>query len=295
MLSDDVHVDDETLALLSLGESAATPQELAHVAGCARCGAEVAALRDVVDLAREVGPAPQLVAPPPAVWDRIAAELDLGERAHAAARAEAAHAPGTLPDAEGTTRPLAAAPVGSDPSPGVDDHASVTRSAEPAGPGSADDAPLATVTPLASRRRVRRAWLAVAAAAGLVVGGAGTSLWWQSRPDASTLLASATLEPLPGWSETGTAQVRTAGDGSRTLVVDLDSAPGNDGFLEVWLLKPDVSGLVSLGTLDGTTGEFTLPPGLDLAEFPVVDVSDEPLDGEPAHSGVSVVRGALDA
>ena len=63
----------------------------------------------------------------------------------------------------------------------------------------------------------------------------------------------------------------------------------------MWLLKPDVSGLVSLGMLDGTTGEFAVPAGLDLAEFPVVDVSDEPLDGEPAHSGVSVVRGALDA
>ena len=108
------------------------------------------------------------------------------------------------------------------------------------------------------------------------------------------MLASATLEPLPGWSETGSAQVRTAPDGTRSLVVDLDDAPGVEGYLEVWLLKPDVSGLVSLGTLDGTSGTFALPADLDLAQFPVVDVSDEPLDGDPAHSGVSVVRGALD-
>lgn len=272
MLSDDLHVDDETLALLALGEQqVATPDDLDHVAGCARCAQELRSMQGVADLARESGPEPQLVAPAPAVWDRVAAELGLGERAHAAVRGELTAVPATT--------------------------SGVTPRVGPETPDAAasDDAPVASVTPLASRRRVRRAWLAVAAAAGLVVGGAGASAWWQTRTDRSTLLASAVLEPLPGWSESGTAQVRTAADGSRTLVVDLDDAPGADGFLEVWLLKPDVSGLVSLGTLDGTTGEFALPAGLDLAEFPVVDVSDEPLDGEPAHSGVSVVRGALEA
>ncbi|MBD7917495.1 anti-sigma factor [Cellulomonas sp. Sa3CUA2] len=271
MLSDDLHVDDETLALLALGEPVGTPGEQDHVAACPRCTAEVASLRGVADLARESGPEPQLVAPAPEVWDRVAAELGLGERAHAAARGELTV--GAAQDAPTQDEPAQAEPTG----------------------GAGADPSLATVTPLAPRRRMRRAWLAVAAAAGLVVGGAGASAWWQLRSDPSTLVASAVLEPLPGWSETGTAQVRTAADGSRSLVVDLDEAPAGEGFLEVWLLKPDVSGLVSLGTLDGTSGEFALPPGLDLAEFPVVDVSDEPLDGEPAHSGVSVVRGALDA
>lgn len=266
MPSDDLHVDDETLALLALGEPVGTPDDLDHLAACRRCADEVASLRGVADLARESGPEAPLVAPAPQVWDRVAAELGLGERAHAAARGDLGTPPAGPADAEGD--PAAA---------------------------SAVDAPPATVTPLASRRRVRRAWLAVAAAAGLVVGGAGATAWWQARADRSTLVASAVLEPLPGWSQTGTAQVRTAADGSRSLVVDLDSPPARDGFLEVWLLRPDVSGLVSLGTLDSTSGTFTLPAGLDLAEFPVVDVSDEPLDGEPAHSGVSVVRGVLDA
>ncbi|GIG41666.1 anti-sigma factor [Cellulomonas phragmiteti] len=266
VLSDDLHVDDETLALLALGEQVGTPGDLDHVTACPRCTGEVQALRGVADLARESGPEPQLVAPAPEVWQRVAADLGLGERAHAAVRGEV------------TT---------------VADRSAGTPSDAPA--GSSGGAPLATITPLASRRRVRRAWLAVAAAGGLIVGGAGATAVLQTGSDRTTLVASAVLEPLPGWSETGTAQVRTAGDGSRTLVVDLDAAPEGEGFLEVWLLKPDVSGLVSLGTLDGTSGEFVLPPGLDLAEFPVVDVSDEPLDGEPAHSGVSVVRGALDA
>jgi hypothetical protein len=46
--------------------------------------------------------------------------------------------------------------------------------------------------------------------------------------------------------------------------------------------------------LDGAEGRFDLPDGLDLTQFPVVDVSEEHFDGDPAHSGDSVVRGPLD-
>jgi hypothetical protein len=269
--SDDLHVDDETLALLALGEQAGTPADAAHLTACERCAHELADLRDVADLVREAGPAAELVAPAPAVWDRVAAELGLGARAHAAAHAgatDAADEGATAAVRSGATAPADAAPAAA------------------GGP--------AVVVPLRARSRgVRGRWLAVAAAAGLVLGGAGATMWWRTSA-LGTVLASATLEPLPGWSETGSAQVRTAPDGTRSLVVDLDDAPGVEGYLEVWLLKPDVSGLVSLGTLDGTSGTFALPPGLDLAQFPVVDVSDEPMDGDPAHSGVSVVRGALD-
>lgn len=63
------------------------------------------------------------------------------------------------------------------------------------------------------------------------------------------------------------------------------------GYQEVWLIAPDLSRLVSLGILTADSGTFPLPAGLDLAEFPIVDVSDEPLDGNPAHSSVSIVRG----
>ena len=72
-------------------------------------------------------------------------------------------------------------------------------------------------------------------------------------------------------------------------------APTGEGFREVWLLKPDVSGLVSLGTLDGTSGRFDLPDGLDLSQYSVVDVSEEQFDGNPSHSGDSIVRGPLQA
>jgi hypothetical protein len=37
-----------------------------------------------------------------------------------------------------------------------------------------------------------------------------------------------------------------------------------------------------------------VPAALDLAKFPTVEISVEPLDGQPGHSGVSLVRGELD-
>ena len=47
------------------------------------------------------------------------------------------------------------------------------------------------------------------------------------------------------------------------------------------------------GLLEGSEGTFPLPAGVDLSEYSVVDVSREPSDGDPAHSGDSIVRGAL--
>ena len=44
----------------------------------------------------------------------------------------------------------------------------------------------------------------------------------------------------------------------------------------------------------GTT-VLDLPEGIDLAEHPIVDVSVEPLDGDPTNSGVSVARGVLES
>jgi anti-sigma-K factor RskA len=61
----------------------------------------------------------------------------------------------------------------------------------------------------------------------------------------------------------------------------------------VWLLDAAGKRLVSLGLLDGSTATFAVPPQVDLADYPVVDVSLEPADGDPAHSGDSVVRGTL--
>ena len=57
-------------------------------------------------------------------------------------------------------------------------------------------------------------------------------------------------------------------------------------------VHPEVQRLVSLGPVraDGT---YDLPAGLDPAAFPIVDVSGERIDGDPTHSGDSVLRGQL--
>ena len=38
-----------------------------------------------------------------------------------------------------------------------------------------------------------------------------------------------------------------------------------------------------------------MPPGVSMTDFPVVDVSLEPSDGDPGHSHNSLVRGTLQA
>ncbi|WP_255595821.1 anti-sigma factor [Cellulomonas sp. C5510] len=154
--------------------------------------------------------------------------------------------------------------------------------------------PGAAVVPL-PRRRARRALLAVAAA-GLVVGGTagGLVVAGLQRGDQEQVVARTVLDALPGWAASGDAVVEEDLEGRRTLVVRLEGGEA-DGFREVWLLDRDVTGLVSLGLLDGDEGRFAIPAGLDLGRYPVVDVSAEPDDGDPAHSGDSILRGELTA
>jgi hypothetical protein len=151
--------------------------------------------------------------------------------------------------------------------------------------------PSPPVTAVAASRRT--GWLVAAGIGGILAGAAGV-LGWQSVGGGtdSTTVATATLEPLPEYDGTGEARVVDTGT-LRELVIDLDVDADPDGFYEVWLLRPDVSGMVSLGVLSGGSGSFALPDDLDLGDFAVVDVSAEPYDGQPTHSGDSIVRGEL--
>ena len=56
----------------------------------------------------------------------------------------------------------------------------------------------------------------------------------------------------------------------------------------------DGQALISLGVLDDSSGTFRVPDSVDLDEYRLVDISFEPVDGDPAHSGDSIVRGELD-
>jgi anti-sigma-K factor RskA len=95
-----------------------------------------------------------------------------------------------------------------------------------------------------------------------------------------------------------------AGAGARALVSDraghrvvrlaVHGLPANDhgSFYEVWMIR-DATHMVSLGTFrvgpDGRS-RVTLPVSVDPTEYPIMDVSLEPDDGDPAHSHNSLLR-----
>jgi hypothetical protein len=52
--------------------------------------------------------------------------------------------------------------------------------------------------------------------------------------------------------------------------------------------------MVALGSLlDRQDVVLPVPPGTDLNRYRLVDVSDEPHDGDATHSGRSLLRGTL--
>ncbi len=159
--------------------------------------------------------------------------------------------------------------------------------------------PLPAAAPADAPRPRRPAWrpvAAVAACAALIAAGArhrgpgvrrrrrgrrpGRRSRWRPSGDAAA-------------AATGEARVVSADDGGlRLRVSGLDpSEPG--GFYELWLLDGPER-LLSLGAFrvpaTGAT-EVTVPLPVDVADFRFVDVSAEPEDGDPGHSGVSVLRG----
>lgn len=123
-----------------------------------------------------------------------------------------------------------------------------------------------------------------------VLAGTAGAVW--SLNQAPRPLAEVDLAPLGQFSAAGSAKVVEAADGSGALEIQLSKDEAK-GYQEVWLIAPDLSRLVSLGMLNSESGTFQLPAGLEISEYPIVDVSDEPVDGNPAHSSVSIARGSL--
>jgi len=98
--------------------------------------------------------------------------------------------------------------------------------------------------------------------------------------------------PVTTPAEAGVNLVDT-GDGF-ALDIDLTQVPAAaDGELELWIINDDVSDMHSLGVVT-SSGRYVLPEGVDPESFPIVDISVEPFDGNPAHSGQSTLRGRLE-
>ncbi|NII39888.1 hypothetical protein E9228_000507 [Curtobacterium flaccumfaciens] len=259
------HIDEETLALLAIGDTLPTDATAGHLLDCARCRGELEDLRRVVTVARS-SQSLDLVAPSARVWERIATDLGFDETQRPSPAAVPVVGPAVAPAAT--------------PSPtSGDDHVRRRR------PGL--------------RRRTVALLTAAGVVAGLVVGfGAAALVGTGAGGGSDAVVSQARLAALPGWSGAhGTAALERDTDGRLSLVVDVDprTSDGTAPLREVWMMRSDLSGLVSVGFLDGDQGRFTVPSGVDPSRYPVVDVSAESADGDPAHSGDSVVRGTLRA
>jgi hypothetical protein len=273
-LADEARMDGIVLA--ALGE----PMEAelaAHIETCPECQIDAQSLAATVRAARDPDPhVAASVAPPPAVWEGISAAI-----------AES-RAPSSRP-----------APS---PSPGLQQ--SVTSLSVVPGGGSTDGA--AGAIPPTSRdasaqdgrrRRGPARWLAAAAAAVVLAVGAGAIGYTlgddrSSEVTASCETARADLGEMPGGpvGAGGSAEV-VCGDEGPALRVRTDALPPPTGYYEVWLYSPTSDIMIGIGTLgaDGD-GSFTLPAGVDLEDFRVVDVSHQHLNGDPSHDQ-SVLQG----
>jgi hypothetical protein len=220
------------------------------------------------------------VPPPPGVWAAIAAATGVT----AAPRPEvvAASAQPVTP-----APPLAAAPP-------------VVENPVVADPVLEDPAVQAggSVLPFRPRRRPLLL-VAAAAVAGAAIGAGAVAVLRDSTPAPDGGLTAAPvvavdLDPLAENDASGRASVIERADGTRVLEVELQASDLDDRYYEVWLIDQAVEDMVPVGVARAGTVSFELPVGLDLGRFPIVDVSVEPLDGDPTHSGVSVARGVLD-
>lgn len=250
-------VDD--LALVAVGER--LPGDLErHILECPPCLQAAAAWAELADLAAIGNSTADVPAPGVDVWGAIGAELSL-----------------TDGGSDG----------GSDTGPGE----------TPSAATPIDDAVTAhpTVVPLRARRPMRT-WLVPVAAAAAGVGLAVAAAVVAQQPSEDQLQAVADLTvvpggPLSGDANLGSAELMRTADGQvvRVAVADL---PAGARSYEVWLFDEN-GDMVSLGSLRDGQGVFVVPAGVDTADFRTVDVSDEPGDGNPQHSGISVVRGTF--
>jgi len=232
------HCDDDTLALLALGEPAADPRDEEHLRTCALCQASLDQLRAVVATARSTRPEDVPVAPPPTIWEGVARAM--------------------REDREPVAAPASLA-----------DHR--------------------------QRRGLSRRTLVTAGAAAAAVAAALVVAVPALRPGSDEVVTQVALSPV-GSATTPADAVMVAGGSGARMTVDASNLPRPvDGYYEVWLMGEN-NELVSLGVLDERKqGSFRVPDGVDPSRYPYVDVSLEPLDGNPAHSGDSLVRGRVSA
>lgn len=266
-------VDD--LALVAVGERL-TPDLEQHILDCPPCLHAASAWIELADLAAFGNSTADVPPPGGGVWTAIGAELALtpsGPGSGGPAPASTASPAGAVG---------VAAPAADRPTPAESQSSAPVAGAE------------ATVVPLSSRRPMRR-WLVPAAAAAAGVALAVAAAVVAQQPDSGELRAVADLTIVPGGpaasGSRGSAELMATSQ-AQMVRVSVEDLPAGANSYEVWLFD-GTGDMVSLGFLRDGQGVFAVPAGVDVNAFNTVDVSDEPGDGNPAHSGVSVVRGTF--
>lgn len=156
--------------------------------------------------------------------------------------------------------------------------------------------------PAAARPRrgfVVRPGLALAASAALVAGGVGGGIAIERATDGGggDTVRTLTLGPVGDAAPSAGGTVRVVdGRAPRLRIAVHGLQPtGPSRFYEVWLLNSPTD-LVAVGGFgvgaDGT-GTFDAPLPVPTAGFKLVDLSLEPVDGNPAHSADSRLRATL--
>lgn len=176
-----------------------------------------------------------------------------------------------------------------------------TATATLAETGTGETPPSAPV-PLASRRRGVPVWLASAAAVLALVAGLGVGRMSVGEPEAApvepeptgSVLAATTLTALDSDAPRGAVEAVNDADDVVTVSVRATELGDEPGFHEVWLINVDGERMVALGILARSdNGTFEVPRRLIEEGYRIVDISVEPDDGDPTHSGVSLARGEL--
>jgi Anti-sigma-K factor rskA len=263
-----MHTNPEVLALLALGEDSATDEERGHVDSCPVCTREVAELAHLAGVGRAVQGAAPLSEPPPEVWDRIRAEIGFDTMNGVAAPAAATQS-------------------------AVTDLGARTGAAADRESSTDDDREPEAEPPRRAARGRRVMALALAAAIALILG-VGIGLGWTalSRPTPTVIGQADLTPPSDNWAgSSGEAVLERNAAGQEILIVRMNTPQSSSGIRQVWMMNPD-GAMLPVGIITGNEGEWTVPIDIE-ADLPVVDVSEEPRDGNPLHSGNSILRGTL--
>ncbi|WP_320065084.1 anti-sigma factor [Micromonospora sp. RTGN7] len=298
------HLEHDRLVFLALGESEADSGEARHLGACAHCRNEVTGLRHVAGLGAGTRGLNDLPDPPAHVWQGILAEittagsLPSGDDRHTAAEITTADSLPSGDDRHTAPMPRAAGTTGTRPA---------THGARATGDGATGAARPATGGGTATggsrvrrgRRRLPRwAGTVATAVAAAAIGVVGTLAVLSNtaddpRPPERVVLAGGQLSAYGTTSRDANGDARVFTDGQLHLhVANLPKIPG---YYEVWLIDPKTMRMFSVGVLNSGTGDalLPLPPNVDVRTYSVVDVSAERYDNKPAHSGDSLLRGAL--